>query len=251
VLDQKAKGVWDALLYTKEEMESALEVPRPEPAFTSPGWRRKLSWGAYLHARGHDNSSQAIGWSLTGTMNSPRSANLAVFYPPEPCNDQGTKTSAMPTQAPSQLANALPPDALNGFTIGSPFMSNTSPQSSTGDPTQMRLQSMDPLLDYPFAVKTHQYPDPFTRDSIHQNFATHKQASTSTAYPTPQQQGNDTFIAPMTADIGTMPYGNMMIESQDIDMSLLGGDDMMWLQYLPSDVMSSNFGPGGSTSSNV
>jgi hypothetical protein len=48
VLDQKAKGVVDPLLYTREEMESALEVPRPEPSFTSPGWRRKLSWGTYL-----------------------------------------------------------------------------------------------------------------------------------------------------------------------------------------------------------
>jgi hypothetical protein len=39
VLDQKAKGVGDPLLYTEEEMESALEAPRAEPSFTSPGWR--------------------------------------------------------------------------------------------------------------------------------------------------------------------------------------------------------------------
>lgn len=39
VLDQKAKGVGDPLLYTQEEMESALEVPMRAPAFTSPGWR--------------------------------------------------------------------------------------------------------------------------------------------------------------------------------------------------------------------
>lgn len=50
VLDQKAKGVTDPILYTREEMESALEVPRLEPSFTSPGWRRKLSWGTYLTA---------------------------------------------------------------------------------------------------------------------------------------------------------------------------------------------------------
>jgi hypothetical protein len=35
---------------------------------------------------------------------------------------------------------------------------------------------------------------------------------------------------------GNMHYGNMMIESQDIDMSVLG-DDMMWLEYLPSEPM--------------
>jgi hypothetical protein len=39
VLDQKAKGVGDPLLYTREEMESALEAPKSEPSFTSPGWR--------------------------------------------------------------------------------------------------------------------------------------------------------------------------------------------------------------------
>jgi hypothetical protein len=54
VLDQKAKGVDNPLLYTREEMESALEAPRPEPSFTSPGWRRKLSWGTYLTAQSPD-----------------------------------------------------------------------------------------------------------------------------------------------------------------------------------------------------
>lgn len=54
VLDQKAKGVDNPLLYTREEMESALEVPRLEPSFTSPGWRRKLSWGTYLTAQSPD-----------------------------------------------------------------------------------------------------------------------------------------------------------------------------------------------------
>jgi hypothetical protein len=59
VLDQKAKGVGDPLLYTPEEMESALEVPRPEPSFTSPGWRRKLSWGTYLTAENVDGDATA------------------------------------------------------------------------------------------------------------------------------------------------------------------------------------------------
>ena len=42
VLDQKSEGVGDPLLYTVEEGESSLEQPKPEPTFTSPGWRRKL-----------------------------------------------------------------------------------------------------------------------------------------------------------------------------------------------------------------
>ena len=77
-----------------------MEQPRPEPAFTSPGWRRKLSWGPYLYnpnvagLQAQDfwmeragqmpgspgDLSKAIGWTLTGTMNSPNT-NLAWHYP--------------------------------------------------------------------------------------------------------------------------------------------------------------------------
>lgn len=40
VLDQKAKGIVDPLLYTTEEMDSAVEGPRSEPLFRTPGWRK-------------------------------------------------------------------------------------------------------------------------------------------------------------------------------------------------------------------
>ncbi|EGP90555.1 uncharacterized protein MYCGRDRAFT_36564, partial [Zymoseptoria tritici IPO323] len=43
ILDQKFEGVEDPLLYTTEEGESSLEQPRPQPSFTSPGWRRRTS----------------------------------------------------------------------------------------------------------------------------------------------------------------------------------------------------------------
>lgn len=45
VLDQKFEGVGDPVLYTAEEGESSLEAPKPDPSFTTPGWRRRLSWG--------------------------------------------------------------------------------------------------------------------------------------------------------------------------------------------------------------
>lgn len=38
VLDQKAKGIVDPLLYTAEEMESAVEMPHV-PSIAPPGWR--------------------------------------------------------------------------------------------------------------------------------------------------------------------------------------------------------------------
>ena len=52
VLDQKFEGVGDPLLYTVEEGDASMEQPRPKPAFTSPGWRRKASWGQYLPGNG-------------------------------------------------------------------------------------------------------------------------------------------------------------------------------------------------------
>lgn len=39
-----------------------------------------------------------------------------------------------------------------------------------------------------------------------------------------------------------MPYSGMMIESQDIDMSMIA-DDMMWFEYLPQDFKREFGGP--------
>jgi hypothetical protein len=47
-------------------------------------------------------------------------------------------------------------------------------------------------------------------------------------------------------DVFTMPYGHMMIESQDVDMSAVMVDDMKWLEYLPHDLMDV-FDPGGAS----
>ena len=49
VLDQKAKGVSDPLLYTTEEIESALELPLLQPSFDTPGWRKKPSWSFHVN----------------------------------------------------------------------------------------------------------------------------------------------------------------------------------------------------------
>lgn len=41
-LDQKAKGIWDPLLYTDEEMDSAGDLPTA-PGLAPPGWKRAPS----------------------------------------------------------------------------------------------------------------------------------------------------------------------------------------------------------------
>jgi hypothetical protein len=98
-LDQKSKGIMDPLLFTSEGIDS--EIPSTELSFTTPGWRRSTSHivsmrgrttpGALSRLRGMVDTSkegvwssqidpsQAIGWSLTGTTNSP-TLNLSFLY---------------------------------------------------------------------------------------------------------------------------------------------------------------------------
>jgi hypothetical protein len=57
-----------------------------------------------------------------------------------------------------------------------------------------------------------------------------------------QQQYQDVY----ENDVFAVPYGSMMIESQDIDMSAVMTDDLMWLEYLPHDLMDM-YDPGGAS----
>jgi hypothetical protein len=81
VLDQKAKGVGEPLLYTTEEMESALEAPRPEPSFTSPGWRRKLSWGTYLTAQNPDGDVAKMAAAIRKGARTPNMPGSPMVHP--------------------------------------------------------------------------------------------------------------------------------------------------------------------------
>lgn len=47
--------------------------------------------------------------------------------------------------------------------------------------------------------------------------------------------------------LGLGGVGDMMMESQEIDMSTIGGDMMPWLEYLPHDVLNFFDGNGSST----
>lgn len=297
VLDQKAKGVAEPLLYTREEMESALEAPRPEPSFTSPGWRRKLSWGTYLTAQSPDGDvarmaaairkgaktptipgspmvhpSQgrdhcrhprykltgctAIGWSLTGTMNSP-STNVAVMYSSENNNGwdpkstsqrspvtsgqhpiaplkskRSTQVEAQPSRKsqynrvsmpppPAQSLNAPTPDPMLSdadllLNLHSPY-SNSSPSAS-----RVTLQNQ---MSYNHSLSIPNSQQPL---SSHNEFS-----PTFGSYPTPSDN----------------TFGDMVIDTQDVDMSLLGVDMMPWdLEYLPQDILYFNdasFGNAG------
>lgn len=294
VLDQKAKGVGDPLLYTREEMESALEVPRPEPSFTSPGWRRKLSWGTYLTAENVDvdNAAKvtaairkgartptipgsplpppsqgkcnplrlraisdvwpAIGWSLTGTINSP-STNVAVMYTSDASNNRETKAVTEATQASiaSVISNTTAQNSRKKFRSPAEVLS-PSPFRQTFDPTIMppppsssnhnfnAVSTTDPVLvsDADLLLNLH---SPFSANSpngLASSFSNNNPSSHLHA-----QNPDYSSSAAGNAHYGNRngreeTFGDMVIDSQDIDMSALGADMMPWdLEYLPHDLM--------------
>ncbi|CAI6336632.1 unnamed protein product [Periconia digitata] len=275
VLEQKAKGVGDPLLYTREEMESALEAPRPEPAFTSPGWRRKLSWGTYLTAQDLTdvdtaklsaairkgaktpipgspmNASQAIGWSLTGTMNSP-STNVAVMY-------NNTTREAK--------AAFLKPTATAGQSPATPAPSMPAPKFEPTMSSHTSFLAFDPVhMPPPLHAQSLTAPDPIMVSqadlllNLHSPFSS---ASPSNArqplQPTSYMRGTSVATPNMsqtnefTADMSAYPsaaadqsFGDMVIDSQEVDMSILGAEMMPWdLEYLPSDMFYFGGGAGG------
>ncbi|KAK3623065.1 hypothetical protein LTR56_021818 [Elasticomyces elasticus] len=245
VLDQKFEGVGDPLLYTVEEGESSMERPRPEPAFTSPGWRRKLSGAQYLNANGLFKSqgqmpgspsvdpSKAIGWTLTGTMNSP-STNLAWHY----SSGGGNSTHAGGTGPPSTRTNGHYSGSAPQATMIShpahgpdPFARPTLP--SLHQKNSVSAADADLLLSLGSPYTTnHNMP---TSNGL--GFAPQMQTPTSINGSVTNQPLDMPFA--MYPGHGHMQdFGDMMIESQDVDMSMLGLDvSMPWFDAFPTHDM--------------
>jgi len=304
-LDQKAKGIWDPETYTSEEMEST-RISRSE---LSQDWKRKLPGALTIRSpsmrgvrigyspRDHPGSpmidpSQAIGWSLTGTTNSP-SSNLTLLYQslngePQPSTPsslpgnmiydpirQSLPESGQPTTSTtsayagsnisynhhidhSQIPRSsgyqfssnsqMPPPTTNS-------MSNISPNTSTS------VSDADLLLGL-------QQNSAFSQQRVHPhsqasstsytqapNMITHSPTHSrptlvSTSSHSSATGGTNTYDFAINLDMNSYGYhsgpgmsgglggvGDMMIESQEIDMSTLGNEMMPWLEYLPQDVL--------------
>ncbi|ORY09819.1 fungal-specific transcription factor domain-domain-containing protein [Clohesyomyces aquaticus] len=294
VLDQKAKGVGDPLLYTTEEMESALEAPKPEPAFTSPGWRRKLSWGTYLTAQTFGDvahaakvpaairnkgtntptipgspmvhPSQAIGWSLTGTMNSP-STNVAVMYTPEHGLSREGKTSKdgaqpsiasvlskPPTSGPPSNQTRIKFEPSQTMPLPAAFsMQNHQPFNPTSMPPPNaafhNVPTSDPVLVSDADLLLNLTHSPFSTGSPNTSrlptsmpyspqTQTQNHRSGSTSMPSNQATSNNAQdFSPGSGAFAQFPTQTEG-ECTDIDMSALASDMMPWdLEYMPHDMM--------------
>ena len=155
-LDQKAKGIWDPETYTEQEYEST-KIRHD----MIPSWRQKLSMTPASHSRFADlnspkmenlpgsvaiDPSQAIGWSLTSTTNSPRS-NLTFMYQnmtseqpqPEPARPLAPAAGNMIYDPIRQSS----PEAAAASTSTSNYPSR---YSSYSQPQRHQSQPMPPLV---------------------------------------------------------------------------------------------------------
>lgn len=274
-LDQKAKGLMDPILFTAEDIDG--EMPSTEPSFTTPGWRRSTSLSASLGAYGGAfnrlqglkalevgmtfspkmDLSQVIGWSLTGTANSP-APNLSVLYP-NAAGDEGGTIATGPHDRDIAVRNQrFATGLLTGQTgnvhsipdTTSPTMIPVGFESSKMTQPTNRLSNLpyDPVstaeadlllgLHSPYASDSTNQPMMVQGSTAHgQNTHAYDYLSSQTAPSSLHQQ--QPFMG-----FQNQSYNNMMIESQDIDMSgqqlnfnFPGGDMIPWLEYLPQDVL--------------
>jgi hypothetical protein len=281
VLDQKAKGIMDPLLYTEEEMEGTSETPTVQP-IAGTNWRQAHvtavptnaaegpAPGAPDPGQGeiifrpasnlyHSNVFSAIGWALTNATNSSQ-PNLSLLYQmpaaqAEPASENKTSYSSQfnhgYTNLPSQPGVGPSP---------SPFPrdlepTNTSTAAHESHVSSGRVTTSDANLL--LGLNTH-YPGPTSRPPNSQSAHNQNIPSSSSSNLDPQVAPYS-YIPVTTSDrhgsnlltsnfhSGVNPHmGDLLIESQDIDMSALQQQDQFpfpinglpWLEYLPQDVLS-------------
>lgn len=271
-LDQKSIGIMDPLLFTQDDLDG--EMPSTELSFTTPGWRRTMSLsasmggpvstGALKQIRALGSSpnvsawspkldhSQAIGWSITGTTNSP-APNLSFLYQAannvdemSPMTDarasqwKETKGSIKATRrvanpdtptAPYRAMGIMMPPPLP--TKFSPLHSDTVPNADADADLLLSLNSPYTNPSAPSLTSSVSNPlqQPLTSmppTGQTQSFDYGPPASNSLHYLTvpPQQQTSfqhhtspPTSHANADANANANSFADMHIESQDIDMT--------------------------------
>lgn len=279
-LDQKAKGVWDPETYTEQEYEST-KIKHD----MIPNWRRKLSLAAApspgsrlgdlvrsprLDARSPSiDPLQAIGWSLTGTTDST-SSNLTLMYqnmsgdqflnPPPPPPGAGNMIydpirQSLPESTPGSTSTFNYQARYQPF----PQFQRRSSQSMPPPVSRYTPLSADPATTSDAEMLLGLQNSPFAQTpSSHHSFD-HLQGMAS---PSASRQGHtsSSFDFPHNANMypgasnSYMGFGgvtDMMMQSQEIDMSALGDDMIPWLEYLPQEYFESGNPTGISASGQI
>lgn len=270
-LDQKSKGLADPLLFTSEDVD---EMPSTEPSFTTPGWR-KSSFGASLGRPGLDkfrrSTSQdalwspkldfgnAIGWSITGTANSP-APNLSFLYQ-NPVTEGETAKQTQKQSISNRVQKIQPIVRSADDAAAQPrqhIQVQTYDSSAPGISQGQRISSLpyDPVstaeadlllgLHSPYSASSASAPTLNIPSNKFRPQVSNGYSLVPTSHTPSQQtsmQHNPYFSDPTSGQ-----SDNMFIESQDIDISnpsnfqfnnfnFPGGDMIPWLEYLPPDVL--------------
>lgn len=280
-LDQKAKGIWDPETYTSEDMEST-KIGRSDIV---PQWK-KLAMTAPSPARLSDlvrspildnlpgspgiDASQAIGWSINGTTNSA-SSNITLMFqslngeqhqpPPRP-----PSTGNMIYDPIRQSLPAPSPESVSSATYNTKYSSYPQARQAAGAmpppvqkypaPSPGPVSSSD--AEMLFGMQSQQYTQ---TPNSHHSYEHSPNASPTNIRTDPQSanqfdftQNHTNFHHNQNAYSGMGGLGDMKLETQEIDMSsLVGGDMMPFLEYLPQDVWSyfDNTGTGLSSNSGM
>ncbi|GKZ41263.1 hypothetical protein AbraIFM66951_008661 [Aspergillus brasiliensis] len=262
VLDQKAKGIVDPLLYTTEEMESAVEVSAVQP-FTAPPWQRTQSSlpasgegerpaDGHTHLDGRRSPkidpSQAIGWALTGATNSSQ-PNLSLLYQlpahAEPISDKPTYSSQYSHSYPhlpvhsgdSQNSNSyshsLEPSRNSGAatsTSMAPGPERFSPLAASGQVTTsdanlllgLNTSFPSPASRPPNPRAAYNHPSSSRFESQAPGF-NYSLPAGSDQHPGDSQMNTRTVLHPAMGSHA----GDVFIQSQDIDMATLQQQDQL------------------------
>ncbi|OJJ50065.1 hypothetical protein ASPZODRAFT_128670 [Penicilliopsis zonata CBS 506.65] len=255
VLDQKAKGIMDPLLYTAEEMESTSEIspiPRNSTSDVAPSIPGAAETPTSGRLSPRIDAGQAIGWALTGATNSSQ-PNLSLLYQmpaiqPEYSNNGYLEVPNQPrgsNPSPS-YPQPLQPVRPSHPSRGSSFTTAAGPSLFPSHPTGSVAPSDPNVL---LGLNTSSYQHPTSRTP----------SDSQSSFHLPQSQMNRSATAaynyPLASPAVEQPTsshmdlrGDVLIECQDIDMATLHqqnslpfsitGEVLPWLEYLPQDVLS-------------
>ncbi|KAL4934438.1 putative C6 transcription factor [Aspergillus undulatus] len=260
VLNQKAKGIVDPLLYTEEEMDGTAETPSVRPIGGS-NWRQPSlpivpSNAIEGQASATDDPSderrsprmdpsQAIGWALTNATNSSQ-PNLSLLYQMPAAHVEPVSEDKSYTPQYSHHYNAPVQPSLGQSSssmsqdLESTHTSNVAEESLVS-PGRVTTSEATLLLGL-----NSQYPHPAQRPSNSQSTHSQNLTTSSTSNLDPRvptynyipsatsatsdrhTSGSHAGSRPSDYHSGMNPQaGDFLIESQDIDMSALHNQDQL------------------------
>ncbi|KAJ5088630.1 hypothetical protein N7456_012246 [Penicillium angulare] len=275
VLDQKAKGIVDPLLYTADDIEN----PAGDAQFGAAGWGQPQTpadpnqigdragvadippdakWSPKI------DPSQAIGWALTGATNSSQ-PNLSLLYQ-MPTADHEPPSTKSPYS--SQYSHSYPvvPTVTTAGATPTPYPHPVTggphgPSLTTTNAKYPQVPSRPIGAESPYYLgMSSSYAEPGSRaaasaqSSFNQSLVSTQIDSHGSTFSYPvsttaaDQHASSAHIHPSLH----ANHGGMMIESHDVDMNTLhhqesfpfsNGEILPWLEYLPQDVLSF-FGDG-------